>query len=313
VFPRTDQASAVLDLLRYELKRNRVEEICNSEVVSLEHADGEFRMGLNNSHVHFSRAVVLAAGGRAAPLLGSNGTGYTLARMLGHTVIEPMPAIVQIRLKEAFLKRLKGVKVEASVSLESGGSSFGPESGEIQFTDYGISGPAALKLSREVNVMLRLDRKVSAVLDLFPEKNPEEFGHFLETRLQTLAYKSVSDALVGMIHKRLIPVVLEYSMIDRDKPCRNLSPAETGRMRSAIKSWKLDVQGTRSWMDAQVSAGGVCTDEIDPETLESRKVRGLFFAGEIMDVDGDSGGYNLQWAWSSGHSAGVHAAAKARR
>ena len=258
-----------------------------------------------------SRRVILAAGGRAAPLLGSNGTGYRLAQMLGHTVTEPMPAIVQIRLKEAFLKRLKGVKVEASVSLQAGGSSCGPEFGEILFTDYGISGPPALKLSREVNVLLRMNRKVAVVLDLFPEQKPDEFEKFFEARLRTLAYKAVSDALVGMIHKRLIPVVLEASMIDRDKPCQNLSPAETGRMRSVIKSWMLDVQGTRSWMDAQVSAGGVCTDEINPETLESRKVPGLFFAGEIMDVDGDSGGYNLQWAWSSGHSAGIHAAATA--
>jgi predicted Rossmann fold flavoprotein len=310
VFPRTDQASAVLDLLRYELKRHQVEEFCESEVVSLKFTGGEFRMDLNNSHIHYSRRVILAAGGRAAPLLGSNGTGYRLAQMLGHTVIEPMPAIVQIRLKEAFLKRLKGVKVQASVSLQYGNSSCGPQVGEILFTDYGISGPPALKLSREVNVLLRQNRKVAVVLDLFPEQKPDEFGKLFETRLRTLAYKAVSDCLVGMIHKRLIPIILESSMIDRDKPCRNLSSAEIGRLRSAVKSWKLEVQGTRSWMDAQVSAGGVCTDEIDPETLESRKVPGLFFAGEIMDVDGDSGGYNLQWAWSSGHSAGIHAAAK---
>jgi hypothetical protein len=194
------------------------------------------------------------------------------------------------------------------VSLQSGGESYGSGSGEILFTDYGISGPPALKLSREVNSLLRLNRKVAVVLDLFPEKNPDEFGGMLETRIRTLSYKAVSDGLVGMIHKRLIPVILEASMIERDKPFRNLSSAETARLRAVLKSWKLEVQGTRSWMDAQVSAGGVATDEIDPGTLESRKVPGLFFAGEIMDVDGDSGGFNLQWAWSSGHSAGIHAA-----
>ncbi len=108
-----------------------------------------------------------------------------------------------------------------------------------------------------------------------------------------------------MVHKRLIPVVLELAMIDRSKPCRNLSPQEIGRLASVLKDWRMDVLGTRTWGDAQVSAGGVSAEEIDPRTLESKIIPGLFFAGEIMDVDGDSGGYNLQWAWSSGHVAGT--------
>jgi len=312
VFPRTDQASTVLDLLRYELKKNQVEESCESEVVSLEQADGEFRIVLNNSHIHFARKVILAAGGRAAPLLGSNGSGYRLARMLGHDMIEPMPAIVQLRLKAAFLKRLKGVKIQASLSALSGDSAFGSECGEILFTDYGISGLPVLKLSRKVNELLRLNRKTAVALDLFPEKNADEFGRMFQTRLETLGYKAVSDGLVGLIHKRLIPIILELAMIDKDKPCRNLSAAEAGRLRSGVKSWNLEVLGTRSWMDAQVSAGGVCTDGINPGTLESRRVPGLFFAGEIVDVDGDSGGYNLQWAWSSGHAAGASASSGSR-
>jgi predicted Rossmann fold flavoprotein len=312
VFPRTDQASTVLDLLRYELKKNQVGETCESEVVSLERADDEFRIVLNNSHIHFAKRVILAAGGRAAPLLGSNGSGYRLARMLGHEVIEPMPAIVQLRLKAAFLKRLKGVKVQAALSVPAGDSPPASETGEILFTDYGISGLPALKLSRKVNELLRLTGKAALAVDLYPEKNADEFGRILQARLKTLGYKAASDFLVGMIHKRLVPIVLESAMIDGSKPCRNLQTPEIGRLRAVIKSWNLEVHGTRSWMDAQVSAGGVRTDEIDPGTLESRRVPGLFFAGEIVDVDGDSGGYNLQWAWSSGHAAGVCASSGSR-
>ena len=311
VFPVTDQASAVLDLLRYELKRVQAEENCGSEAVSIEKTGTEFRISLINSHVYFADRIILAAGGRAVPSLGSNGSGFYLAQMLGHTLVEPMPAIVQIRLKGAFLKRLKGVKFHGSLSLHCGDDVFGRESGEILFTDYGLSGPPALRLSRKVNEQLQMGKKITIRLDLFPEKLPPEFLVMLDERIKMLYYKDVADSLVGMIHKRLIPVLLENAMIDRDKSCRNLSRQEIERLAVSLKSWNVDVYGTRSWLDAQVSTGGVSADEINPATLESKRIPGLFFAGEIIDIDGDSGGYNLQWAWSSGHVAGTHAAKNA--
>jgi predicted Rossmann fold flavoprotein len=308
VFPLTDQASVVLDLLRYELRKLQVEDVCESEVVSLEGGRDAFRLELNNSHVHFTRKLILAAGGRASPSLGSNGSGYRLARMMGHAIVEPMPAIVQIRLKAQYLKRLKGVKFQGTLSILQEDGPAEKESGEILFTDYGVSGPPALKLSRRVNERLRMNKKSVVELDLMPEQTESEFRSTLDARIKILCYKELSNALLGMIHKRLIPVVLEMAMIDKAKPCRNLTHSEIDRLAAAIKSWKIEVIGTRSWLDAQVSAGGVSTAEIHPETLESRKAPGLFFAGEIMDIDGDSGGFNLQWAWASGHEAGRHAA-----
>jgi predicted Rossmann fold flavoprotein len=315
VFPFTDQASAVLDLLRYELKKLQVEESCGSEAVSVEKVSnihscggGEFRIDLKNSHVHFARKLILAAGGKATPSLGSNGSGYRLAQMLGHTLVEPLPAIVQIRLKSPYLKRLKGVKVQGTLSLRSDGETVEAETGEILFTDYGVSGPPALILSRTVNGQLQRNKRCFVELDLFPEKTNAEFRSMLDERMRTLYYKGLSDGLVGMVHKRLIPVILEMAMIDNGKPCQNLTQTEIGRLAAALKSWKIDALGTRSWLDAQVSAGGVATDEIVSETLESKLVPGLYFVGEIMDIDGDSGGFNLQWAWSSGYTAGIHAA-----
>lgn len=312
VFPRSDQASAVLDVLRYETARLRAEEICLSEVRTIERPDGVFRISISNGHVRFASAVVLAAGGRASPALGSNGSGLQLARGLGHSVVEPFPAIVQLKLRDASLRKLKGVKITGRLDLTAGGGSLLSETGEILFTEYGLSGPPALRCARTVNELLSGGRKPSVTLDCFPEKSPAECLGLLEARRDSLGHKSASDGLVGLVHKRLIPVLLEKAMVDRDKPWKKLSDAELRRLSACLKSWTFEVIGTRSWLDAQVTAGGVATREIVPETMESKLVPGLFFAGEIVDVDGDSGGFNLQWAWSSGRVAGEAAAAKIR-
>ncbi len=310
IFPRTDQASAVLDVLRYETTRLQAEELCLSEVRTIESADGVFRISLGNGHVRFASTVVLAAGGRATPALGSNGSGFQLARGLGHSVVEPFPAIVQLKLREPLLRKLKGVKILGRLDLTTGGDSLGSATGELLFMEYGLSGPPALKCARTVNELLSGGRRPSVTLDCFPEKSPAECLAQLESRRDSLGYKSASDGLVGLVHKRLIPVLLEKAMVDRDKPWKKFTDAELRRLSACLKSWTFEVIGTRSWLDAQVTAGGVSTREIVPETLESKLVPGLFFAGEIMDVDGDSGGYNLQWAWSSGRLAGGAAAAK---
>jgi predicted Rossmann fold flavoprotein len=311
VFPCTDQASAVLDLLRYELRKNQVEECCGSDVVAVEPSDDEFRLELKNSHILFAKNLVLAAGGRAAPALGSNGSGYHLAQMLGHSIIEPFPTIVQIRLKSPILKRLKGVRVNGRLALRCVGAEVMESNGEILFTEYGISGPPSMKLSRRINECLRASLKPEIEIDQFPETTGPDFRILLEQRTRLLFYKDSLDGLVGLVHKRLAPVVLEQAMIDQHKAFGRLSVHELDRLASVLKSWRFEVIGTRSWLDAQASAGGVSTAEIDPETLESRIVPGLYLAGEILDIDGDSGGFNLQWAWSSGWVAGTNAAVRA--
>jgi predicted Rossmann fold flavoprotein len=313
VFPRTDQASAVLDVLRYEVVRLQADEVCDSDVTAIEHGNGVFRISLGNGHVRFAYSVVLAAGGRAAPALGSNGSGFQLARSLGHSVVEPFPSIVQLKLRDASLRKLKGVKMQGRLDLAAGGGSLGSEPGEILFTEYGLSGPPALKCARNVNALLSDGLKPVVTLDCFPEKTAPECLSLLESRRRSLGYKSASDGLVGLLHKRLIPVILEKAMVDRGKPWKDLSDAELRRLSAAVKSWSFEVIGTRSWLDAQVTAGGVATGQIVPETMESRLVPGLFFAGEIIDVDGDSGGFNLQWAWSSGRLAGSAAAGRRSR
>jgi predicted Rossmann fold flavoprotein len=307
IFPFTNQASTVLDLLRHETGRLKVDEICNTEIHQIEKSEGRFVLRAKGKQTFACRKTILASGGRAAPGLGSNGSGYSLARQLGHTVAEPFPALVQICLRASFLKKLKGIKTVAKASLLDANRIVATASGEIGFTDYGLSGIPVLNLSRHVHPFLRSGQKLFLELDLYPEKTDQELLRFLEERFRLLHYKKVAEALVGMLNKRLASVLLSLTGINENLDAELVGGADIRRFAGLLKSWKTEVIGTKSWSEAQATAGGVNTDEVDPQTLESKIVPGLYFAGEILDIDGDCGGYNLQWAWSSGHAAGIHA------
>jgi predicted Rossmann fold flavoprotein len=311
IFPATDQASAVLDLLRYEMRRLNVAECCGIEIAEIIPADSGFRLRAGYGSLVECRALVLAAGGKAAPGLGSNGSGFALAQSLGHAVSEPRPSLVQIRLGDGRVKRLRGVRLNAAVSLLEDGNVAATESGEVLFTDDGLSGIPALDLSRHVEPIIRKGKTPVLQIDLFPRLDEEGLALELEKRFRMLGYKNNGDACVGLLHKRMIPPLLETAGLDGDVPSGTLGQAGIRRLARCLKKWTFAVAGIRSWNEAQVTAGGVETGGIDQDTLESKTVPGLFFAGEILDVDGDCGGYNLQWAWSSGHVAGMNAARRA--
>ena len=253
--------------------------------------------------------VILASGGRAGPQFGSNGSGYRLAQRLGHRVIEPVPGIVSLRLAATFLPRLKGVKFVGAIEARAGNDVLRREAGEILFTDYGVSGPPVLQVSRTVLALLKTGSPPVVALDMFPGMALDQFEEMLTRRFQQLGRKPVDLALVGLLNKRLIAVVLREAGIDDASQACALLPAAGCRQPAALlKGWIFDVTGSQSWHDAQVAAGGVTVDEVDPVTLESRRQPGFYLCGEVLDVDGDCGGFNLQWAWSSGWVAGRHAA-----
>jgi len=188
------------------------------------------------------------------------------------------------------------------------GESVQKEFGEILFTDYGISGPPILQLSRIVSYSLSSNVKISLKIDMLPTIPAENLKEFLETHWLVFGSRSILDSLIGIIHKKLIPIILKEAKIeDFHKPCCNLEVDEKNAIYSLLKQWQFEVSGTNSFANAQVTAGGVNTKEVNPQTLESNIVPNLFFAGEILDVDGDCGGFNLQWAWSSGTIAGKNA------
>jgi len=309
IYPHSEQASAVLDVLRWELQRLEVDVRTGHEVKQISKKDKDFVMALAAGGELTARHLILAAGGMAGPQFGSDGSGLRLAEALGHRVVEPLAALVPLRLRADFLRKLKGVSFEAYGEVRCGDEVLRSEAGEFLFTDSGISGIPVLQLSRSAAVALKLNRGPRIVLDLFPGSSLADLDAALAIRFRRQAHKSLADGLVGLLNKRLIPIVLSEAGVDGHAlPGSSLSAEARMRLARLLKNWSLPVSGTMPWPEAQVMAGGVALDEVDPVTLESRLVPGLYFCGEILDVDGDCGGFNLQWAWSSGFLAGRSAA-----
>ena len=310
VYPRSNQASSVLDVLRYELERLGVELLADTRVQSVvRKRDGLWCPCTDGNGLGPADAVIVAAGGMAAPNLGSNGGGFKIARVLGHRIVEPVPALVQVRLDAPWRKRLGGLKVDAAVTIALDGEPQRTETGEVLFAEYGLSGPPVLQVSRIAARHADGPRRVTIHLDLFPGTECDALEAEIAARAKQAPHKSIEFGFVGLLHKRLIPVLLaEAGIEDLRRDSASLGPEEIRRIAQTLKDWSAPCMGVRSWMHAQVTAGGVAVDEVDERTLESKLLPGVHFAGEVLDIDGDCGGYNLQWAWTSGYVAGCHAA-----
>lgn len=309
VFPVSNQASSVLDVLRYELDNAGVRVLCETPVSDIKKKDNGFIIALQNGGEFQADRVILAAGGKAAPNLGSNGSGYTLAKSLGHSIVEPFPALVQLKLSSTFLKQIQGVKFVGDAEIVVNNRTVQKASGEILFTEYGASGPPVLALSRKAGEYLQKGETVWLKLVLINTWGGDELERYLIKRFNNGPEKELSFSFVGYINKRLVPVILKEAGIqDIRKPAGRVSPAERGNISRILRDWRFQIKGTTSWPAAQVTAGGVDVREINRDTMESKIVPKIYFAGEIIDIDGDCGGYNLQWAWSSGFVAGENAA-----
>lgn len=309
VFPVSNQASSVLDVLRYRLDQVGVQVLCEAAVSNIRIKNRRFLIAFQNGGVFKADRVILATGGKAAPNLGSNGSGYALAKSLGHSIVEPFPALVQLKLAAAFFKQIQGVKFEGDAEIIVNSKSVGKASGEILFTEYGASGPPVLALSRKAGEFLQKGETVWLKLALINTCGRDELERYLIKRFSDGPEKELVFSFVGYINKRLAPVILkEAGIADIRKPAGQVSPGERGRIAHLLQDWRFLIKGTTSWPAAQVTAGGIDVNEINEETMESKIVPKLYFAGEVIDIDGDCGGYNLQWAWSSGYVAGESAA-----
>lgn len=310
VFPFSNQASSVLDVLRHELELSGVEVVVEAEVKDIRKVKNGFEIVVKGGRSYFSHRVILATGGKAAPNLGSNGVGYQLAEKLGHSIVEPFPVLVQLKLAEPFLKQIMGVKFDGDAAIVVDNKTLASSQGEILFTDYGISGPAIFQLSRTAAQGLKRKERVLVKVSLVNHLTRDELSSYLAKRFSDGSKKTLVFSFVGFIHKKLVPVMLKQAGIeDIQKAVDLLTPEEKERITDILQDWRFEVTGTNTWTAAQVTAGGVDVREINQQTLESKIVPGLFFAGEVIDIDGDCGGYNLQWAWSSGYVAGANAAA----
>lgn len=243
------------------------------------------------------------------PSSGSDGNGYDIAKRLGHSITTVFPALVQLMLEGPFFKRIDGVKFVGTAEVIHNNKSIANDRGDILFTNYGISGPPVLQISRKAGELLNKGEEAYLKVVIIDTMTKDELKELLKRRFQIASKKPVDFSLVGFINKRLIPVVLEQAEIkDIKRPAASLSSKEQARIADILTDWRFKIRGTRSWPSAQVTAGGVETGEIHQNTMESKLVKGVFFAGEIIDIDGLCGGFNLQWAWSSGYVAGMNAA-----
>jgi predicted Rossmann fold flavoprotein len=303
VYPSSLQSSSVLDVLRYEAERLKVVEVTDFEVTELRKNKDTFSI-IGSDSIYYADKVILASGGKASPQLGTDGKGYELAKHFGHKIIDPFPALVQLKLSGKYFKRITGIRFDGVVKGLTDKNIIREDEGEILFTDYGISGPPILQISRKVIEELNKNKKVYVSVDMFPHQSKFDLYDLLNIRFNKIGYKSIEDGLIGFINKKLIPVILMEANIELNKQCGKLNKKEIFKIIDILKDWKFEVTGHNTWQQAQSTAGGVDMSEVNHKTLESTKVKGLYLSGEILDVDGDCGGFNLQWAWSSGYTAG---------
>ncbi|MEA4964442.1 MAG: NAD(P)/FAD-dependent oxidoreductase [Oscillospiraceae bacterium] len=300
VYPFSDQAGSVVDVLRLALEQSgaRVETGC--ETRALTWRDGAF-FAETEGQLFTADRVIVACGGVAGGRLGGTDAGYRLLASLGHTRTALYPALVQLRTDPACVRALKGIRTQAAVSLRRGEETLGESQGEIQFAEYGLSGPCIFALSRAVSASAG---EITAVLDLLPQMEQAALERLLREKAARFPALTLENLLTGVLQNRLGRTVVRFCGLVLDAPLSSLSAAKLHQLAAAVKAFPLPVTGTLGMDQAQVTAGGVCTGEFDPDTLESRLCPALYACGEVLDVDGDCGGYNLQWAWSSGRLAG---------
>lgn len=294
VYPYSDQASAVLDVLRTKLEFSGVTVRTGFEAESIKKKNYGFLLKSYKGETAYADRIIVATGGKAAPNLGSNGSGYEILKKLGHSITDLYPSLVQITTETEVVKKLKGIKVNAKMTL----GEFS-ETGEVLFTDYGLSGPPVFSLSS------RLTNQKEIIIDIMSEYSEDEIIELLRERIGYMPYTALENFLVGMLNKRVGQALLKScGIVPLSRYAYDLSEDEIIKIAKTIKNWKFKITGTKSWNNAQVTRGGVKTYEFNEYTFESKLVDGLYATGEILDIDGDCGGYNLQWAWTSGYIAG---------
>lgn len=306
IYPYSEQASSVLEVLRMECRLQKVEILCDCQISHLKKAGTGFCIDTSKGQFRADR-VILAAGGKAAPITGSDGSGYELAKTLGHKVRKPLPALVQLRCNGNYFKQLAGIRTEAIVTLFSEGRKLSEEKGELQLTDYGISGIPVFQVSRFASKALDEGKEVTAVINFLPSMDCRKTAELLCERQRLMEHKTAEEFLVGLFQKKLATVLLSQSGISAADPVKTLNKKKIERLAGQISEFEMRVTATNPFANAQVCSGGIDTREIHADTMESHVIPGLYLAGEIIDVDGICGGYNLQWAWSSGAIAGINA------
>ena len=302
-YPKNKEASSIRDALVSEVQRLGVRVFNNTKVVKAERNRDCFVFTDTEGREYRGDRAIIAAGGMAFPKSGSDGSGYNLAMDLGHSIIQPLPGLVALTAEENWVKNLAGVRLDGTVTLMIDGIRRRSQQGEIQLTDYGISGIPIFQLSGDAVDALSQNKKTAILLNFWDNKTETDILFALKMRCKARPDWETGELLRGIVPNKCIATLLNLSKIELHTPCKDISVSSLTKLAKNLSQLTFTINGAKDFDSAQVTRGGVPLEEVD-RNLQSKITPGLYFAGEILNVDGPCGGYNLQWAWTSGHEAG---------
>ncbi len=296
LYPASFQASSVVDCLRFECARLGVNILCSSTVKEIKKGK-DFTVSGEDFQIHAKTIIVATGLFSGGEKLGCDGNVFRILKNLGHKSVKASPALVQIKTETDYVRQLKGIKINAVAGLYNKNALIREDFGEVLFCDYGLSGPPIMQISRDA---FRNEDEYYICLDLFYENSKEELLRILGKRVQTLSDRSLEDFFTGFLNKRLGQVVLKFCGFKLSQMACELKKNDLENIANALKCFRFKVVGQTGFVNSQVTAGGLATSSFDSKTMMSKVISGLFAAGEILDIDGDCGGFNLKWAWCSG-------------
>lgn len=317
VFPESDSAVEFTERLVKYIKNAGVDIICNCEVEDIIVSNSQVKgVKTKEDKIYFCDSIILSTGGKSYPATGSTGDGYRIAKNLGHRIIQPKPSLVPLETKEEWVKELQGLSLK-NVSIKviyNEKKVLYEDFGEMLFTHFGVSGPIIISSSRHLLDIFYSKRKanhtdgaIKLIIDLKPALEYEKLDDRVQRDYQKYSNKQFKNSLDDLLPAKLIPVIVRLTGINPEKVVNQITKEERSKLVQILKKLEITIKGFRPIEEAIVTAGGICTNEINPSTMESKLIKGLYFAGEVIDVDAYTGGYNLQIAFSTGYLAGTNA------
>jgi len=308
IFPEKGNAQDILNVLIKYLAEGKVHILLNTEVVGFKQEKGKISQVLLRGRQTSADKFIICAGGKAYPQTGSTGNGYQWAEQLGHTIIKPVPALNPVKNSEEWVKELQGLSLKnVSLKLFQNGKKQDERFGEMLFTHFGISGPIVMDMSKNIGALLKKG-PVKLILDLKPALDFKKLDKRIQRDFVKFRGRIFKNSLVGLLPLSVIPVIIKLSAIEPNKQVDHLTREERNKLVHLLKELELTPTGLLGFKWSVVTSGGVALKEVNPDTMCSKKIENLYFAGEILDLDGPSGGYNLQVCWSTGYLAGQNAA-----
>jgi len=299
-YPASLQASSVVDCLRFAADELGIITHTETKVTNIQVSGGNYKLIADNLSFMAKKVIIACGLYSGGDRLGCDGSMLSILKKAGFKTVKTAPAIVQLKTETDIVKQLKGIKVDADVLLKKDGGVLRKDSGEVLFCDYGLSGPPVMQVSREVS---RSDGRYEIYLDIMPDIGFSDLFNNLCTRAARLSGRKLDEFFTGMLNKRLGQVILKIAGCSINDSVKTLDNAKLKKITSVIKGMRFTVTGTTGFANSQVTSGGLCTNQFCPETMMSKTEKGLYAVGEILDIDGDCGGFNLQWAWSSAFCA----------